>query len=152
MIGFISLFAIGTGGVNPIGPAATFLYLVLAPPLLGFLGLLIAYGALLGVYIPLIPYVIFTFGVIGWMTSVIEAMVAGPLVALGILSPSGQHELLGKAEPALMLIFNIFLRPELMVFGLIFAMLLASVLVSLVNDTFWNASNSLNVGYKFSVS
>lgn len=130
------IFAMGFGDINPIGPATLLVFFVLIPALMALLGLMITLGALLGVYTPLIPYIVFTFGAIGWLTSTIEAMVAAPLVALGILSPSGQHEILGKAEPALMLLFNIFLRPSLMIFGLIAAMLLASVVVTMINTMF----------------
>ncbi len=41
-------------------------------------------GIFLGYYLPLYPYMLFTFGVIGWIIIVIEAMVAAPLVAMGI--------------------------------------------------------------------
>lgn len=137
--GFINVFALGTGATNPVGPTWALIYFLLVPALLGLMGILISLGGTLAIYIPLIPYVIFTFGAIGWMISTIETMVAGPLVALGILSPSGQHELLGKAEPAIMLLFNVFLRPSLMIFGLIASMLLATVVVKMINYAFWGA-------------
>ena len=136
--GNISVFVLGTGAENPVGPALILVYFILIPMIFGLMGIMLTLGATLGIYVPLIPYVIFTFGVIGWFIQVIEAMVAGPLVALGIMSPSGQHELLGKAEPALMLIFDIFLRPSLMVFGLMAAMLLAVVVVKMINAMFWS--------------
>ncbi len=137
ILGNISFFVVGTGEENPVGPAMILVYIVLIPMTFGLLGILSSLGATLGVYVPLIPYVVFTFGAIGWLIQVMEAMVAGPLVALGILSPSGQHELLGKAEPALMLLFDVFLRPSLMIFGLVAAMLLAIVVVSFINGAFW---------------
>jgi hypothetical protein len=137
--GFINVFALGTGATNPVGPTWALIYFLLVPALLGLMGIMITLGGTLAIYVPLIPYVIFTFGAIGWMISTIETMVAGPLVALGILSPSGNHELLGKAEPALMLLFNVFLRPSLMIFGLIAAMLLATVVVKMINYAFWGA-------------
>jgi len=90
------------------------------------------------VYVPLIPFVLFTMGAVGWMINVVEAMVAGPLIALGILSPSGQHELLGKAEPAIGMLFALFLRPSLMIFGMITAMLTSTVAVMLTNAGFHN--------------
>lgn len=137
IFGFFNVYSLGTGITNPAGGAAGLVYFILVPALFGFMAIMVSLGGMLAVYVPLIPYVIFTFGAIGWLTTVIEAMVAGPLVALGILSPSGQHELLGKAEPALMLLFDVFLRPSLMIFGLIAAMLLASVVVKMINAAFW---------------
>lgn len=138
VVGYISVFALGTGVINPAGPTySNVMALLIMPALYGLMGILISLGGLLGIYVPLIPYIIFTLGAIGWLISTIEAMVAGPLVALGIISPSGHHEILGKAEPALMLIFNVFLRPSLMIFGLIAAMLLAKVVIGMINYTFW---------------
>jgi len=134
--GNISIFALGFGAVNPLGPAAILIYFILAPMIFGLLSVLIGVGGMLGVYVPLIPYIIFTLGVIGWFMSTIETMVAGPLVALGILAPGGQHEILGKAEPALMLLFSLFLRPSLMIFGLMAAMLLSVVVVAMINSGF----------------
>lgn len=136
LMGSLSFYVLGTGVTNPLEGAMLLVYFLLIPALLGLMAILIVLGGLLGVYVPLIPYTIFTFGAIGWMLSVIEAMVAGPLVAIGIMMPSGHHEMLGKAEHGLMILFSIFLRPTLMIFGLIAGMLLAVVAVLLVNETF----------------
>jgi len=133
LAGCISFYFAGYGVTNPNCGALQIATALLIPAVLAFLGFLVVTGGTLSIYVPLIPYVIFTMGVIGWFTSTIEAMVAGPLVALGIISPSGHHELLGKAEPALGLLFQIFLRPSLMIFGLIAAILLAGTMLKLFN-------------------
>ena len=75
-------------------------------------------GATLGYYVPMYPYIMFSFGCLGWMIAILEAMVAAPLIALGLTHPEG-HDFLGKAEQAIMLLLGIFLRPVLMVVGLI---------------------------------
>jgi hypothetical protein len=137
LVSGINVFVLGTGGFNPMAVSSPILFMILVPLLFALLGVMVSMGATLGVYVPLIPYMIFTFGAIGWLTSTIETMVAGPLVALGILMPGGHHEILGKAEPALMLLFNVFLRPSLMIFGLIAAMLLADVVVTMINAMFF---------------
>jgi defect-in-organelle-trafficking protein DotA len=64
-------------------------------------------------------------------------MVAGPLVAIGVMMPGGHHEIMGRAEPALMMLFNIFLRPSLMIMGLMAGMLISTVLCDLIFYTFW---------------
>lgn len=87
-----------------------------------------AQAVLLGIYVPLIPFIMFTFGVLGWFMIVIEAMVAAPIVALGATIPEG-NEVYGKAVPALMLVANLCLRPVLMLFGLYGAILLADVVI-----------------------
>lgn len=141
--GNIDVWALGTGALNPAGPMAALMYLILVPMFFALFGILITMGGLLAVYVPLIPYIVFTVGAIGWLLAVIETMVAGPLVAIGIISPSGQHELLGKAEPALMLLFNVFLRPSLMIFGLMAAIYLASVVVTMINAAFWSVASAI---------
>jgi len=91
----------------------------------------------LSFYIPMIPYIIFTFAAIGWMIAVFETMLAAPIVAIGLADPHGQHEVLGRAEPALQMLANVFLRPSLMIFGLIGGMILAKAAVGLINKTFF---------------
>lgn len=130
-------FAAGFGFITGGSQAEMILYIFIMPAVFAIFGLMITTGGLLAIYVPLIPYIVFTFGAIGWLITTLEAMVAGPLVALGILSPSGQHEIVGKAEPAIMLLFSIFLRPALMVFGLMAGMLLATVVAKMINDAYW---------------
>lgn len=98
-------------------------------------GAMFAVGVILGFYLPLYPYMIFTFGVIGWMVSVIEAMVAAPLVCLGLTHPEN-HDFLGSAAQSLMLFLGVFLRPVLILIGLIAGMILSYVSLSMVVYTF----------------
>jgi hypothetical protein len=135
--GNINVFVFGNTITNPVGPGSILLYMLVIPAFYALLAALVGMGGLLAIYVPLIPFVIFAFGAIGWFIAVIETMVAGPIVALGILGPTGQHEFLGNAQPALMLLFNVFMRPSLMIFGLIAAMVLASVVVKFINYAFW---------------
>lgn len=141
----ISFHVLGTG-VGGFGWIADALSKLLFPILFLVVGILLSVGALLGIYVPLIPYIVFTMVALGWLIATIEAMVAGPLVALGILSPSGQHELLGQAGPAIFLLFSIFLKPSLMIFGLITAMILSSVSVQMVNAGFSTINDSIRGG------
>lgn len=146
LIGNLSVYVLGTGVTNPVGPAIQLMFLILVPAVVALFGIMVSLGATLSVYLPLVPFIIFTFGAIGWLTSTIETMVAGPLVALGVIAPGGHHEMFGKAEPALMLLFNVFLRPSLMIFGLVAAMLLASVVVGMINGAFWRVMTSISAG------
>ncbi len=99
-------------------------------------------GFTLGFYVPMYPYLIFTFGVIGWIIAVIEAMVAAPLVCFGLTHPEG-HDFLGEAKQALMLLLGVFLRPVLMVIGLIAAMILSYVALRIVVHTFTGFATDL---------
>jgi defect-in-organelle-trafficking protein DotA len=122
----------------PAGPIVAVLGIIV-----GFIGLFmplftfwlminLSLGATLAYYVPLIPFILFTFGVVTWFAVVLEAVIAAPLVALGITHPEG-HDLLGKAEQAIMLLAGVFLRPVLMIFGFIFGIILSYVSISLLN-------------------
>ena len=126
---------------NPVNTLATWLI-----PFLTFISAtLFVTGATMAFYVPMIPYIIFTFAAIGWMIGVIEAMAAAPLVAIGIAHPEG-HEILGKSEPAVMLLANVFLRPMLMLFGLITGIILSYVSIWLLNDGFARAMQATVLG------
>ncbi|ABS78182.2 type IV secretion protein DotA [Coxiella burnetii] len=92
-------------------------------------------GFVLAYYVPLYPYMLYTFGVIGWIIVVIEAMVAAPLIAFGLTHPEG-HDFLGEAKQGGMLLLGVFLRPVLMVVGLIAGMILSYVALRIVVYTF----------------
>jgi hypothetical protein len=92
-------------------------------------------GVTLGLYLPLIPFVTFLFGAIGWIIAVIEAMIAAPLISLGLTHPVG-HDLLGKAEQAVMLLLSVFVRPAAMVIGFIFSIALIFVAMEIFNIGF----------------
>lgn len=93
---------------------------------------LFAAGFMLTFYAPLYPYMLFTFGAIGWLLYVVESMIAAPLVCFGMTHPEG-HDFLGRADQALMLALGVFIRPVLMVIGFLAGMLLTYVGFSFIN-------------------
>lgn len=122
-----------TSSLIPIFGVFIFALLTLGMPLIiAWVGIMVSIGFTTAYYIPILPYVIFTFGALGWMMAVIEAMVAGPIVALGITHPEG-HDAFGKGDAAIMLLLNIFLRPSMMIIGYIAAIALSYVGVWLLN-------------------
>lgn len=111
------------------------IFLLLAPMVLVLVGTLWGIGLMMAFYVPLVPYVVFTMAALGWLISVIEAMVAAPIVALGLAHPEGDENL-GQAEASVMLLANVFLRPSLMILGFVIAMILTYVVVILFNVGF----------------
>jgi len=109
--------------------------LMILPFLVSWLGVMTSVGFIDAYYVPFIPYMIFTFGAIAWLMAVIESMVAGPIVALGVTHPEG-HDALGKAEQAIMILVNVFLRPAMMIIGYIAAIALSYVAVFIINSGF----------------
>ena len=87
---------------------------------------LVMVGVALGVYLPLIPFIIFSFSALGWLLVVVEAMIAAPLIAMGVAHPQG-HDLLGRSEQAIMLLLGVFLRPVALVIGFLVAIVLSKI-------------------------
>ena len=128
--------ALGSGvGAIPsstISTGVSIAFMGVLSVIMALVGPLMIGGAMLLFYFPLVPFMIYTFGVIGWIIGVIEGMVAAPIVGIGIMHPEG-HDIFGKGDQALMLLLNMFLRPALMVFGLITSIMLVYVSVFLIN-------------------
>jgi|GEM_PF-1328123 len=133
----INVIALGTGlTAAPANEMMKFVLTNINSILMAFMVWAFAMGGTLAVYTPLIPYVMFIFAALGWIIAVVEAMVAGPFIALGILAPGGQSEIMGHAHPAVMMLLNLFLRPSLMIMGMMFGMLMAPVAVTMINSGF----------------
>ncbi len=118
--------------------ANTVIFLML-PVLLGIIGPLLVCGLVLVVYVPLIPLLLFLFGGINWLISIIVVMLAAPIICFLMLwgANSQDNPLLTKeAEKFVMQMVALFFRPILMLTGLIVGMLLAEVGCNLLNEVF----------------
>lgn len=105
-------------------------------PAAAFISIIVFFaGVLMAVWIPLLPVIIFSLAVIGWLFYVIEAMVAAPLIAVGITHPEG-HDFLGQAQQSFMLVLMVFLRPVLILIGLITAVGIFHAAIYLFNIGF----------------
>ncbi len=121
-------------GSQPACYVAGIVVVILFPVLILVLALLWAAGVSLGIYLPMVPFFVFTFTALGWFMLVVEAIVAAPIVALGITAPG--HEAMGKASPAVMIITNVFLRPSLIVIGFIASTRLVQAVIGMINYGF----------------
>ena len=133
------------GIISATGVGTLFLALLalIMPIFLAWLGIMVTVGFITAYYIPFVPYMIFTFGSIAWLMAVIEAMVAGPIIALGVTHPEG-NEAFGKGEQAIMLILNVFLRPSMMVIGFIGGIILSYVSVWILNSGFGHVASIMS--------
>lgn len=141
LLGTFGIFGVGLttsimSSAQPAGLATLDAVVAFVPTFTAFIMLFYAMGMTFAYYIPLIPFIIFVFSAVGWFIAVIEAMVAAPLVALGITHPEG-HDLLGKSEQAIMLLLSVFLRPILMVIGLFAGMIVSRVVLRFLNSGFF---------------
>jgi defect in organelle trafficking protein DotA len=135
ILGFLILIgACFMSGTLPFCYAFGAIISLLIPILTIILILLWTAGVTIGIYLPLVPYLVFTFTALSWFILVIEAIAAAPIVALGLVSPAAEE--LGKAAPAVMIITSVFLRPSLMVIGFMIAINLVQATISMVNYGF----------------
>lgn len=93
-------------------------------------------GFMLGYILPFMPFMYFFFALGGWIKSIFEAMVAMPLWALSHLRIDGQGVVGPGATNGYFLIFEIFLRPILILIGLIASVLIFGVMVQVLNNVF----------------
>lgn len=121
---------------QPSGQASKDAMTYLMPLLMIVFTMLLATGIFFAYYVPLYPYFLYTFACVGWFILVLEAMAAAPLVALGVTHPEG-NDFLGQAQQALMLLLSVFVRPALIVIGLVAAILLSYVALSMVTYGFY---------------
>jgi conjugal transfer/type IV secretion protein DotA/TraY len=120
--------------INPVGQAIQAAISLLVPLATLAITLLWGIGITMGLYIPMIPMLVFTFSAFTWIILVIEAMLGAPLIALTLIIPSEDE--IGKATHGIMIIFGLVLRPGLMILGFIFAIELIMVAVGMLNFGF----------------
>lgn len=109
---------------------------IVSPMVVALGAFMYAEGAILGVFVPVIPYLTFLAGVIGYFLATVESVAAAPLVAIGLILPGSKEDIWGHAAPAYMLILNLFLRPSLMIIGFASAMIVTWVIVEILNIGF----------------
>lgn len=130
-----SIGSIGLGAssytqmLGSVAAAASSFYVTFA-----MIGLMI--GFLMYYVIPFMPFLYFFFAVTGWVKGVFEAMVGVPLWALAHLRIDGQGLPGDAAVQGYYLLLEIFLRPILIVFGLLAAIAVFAAMVRVLNDIF----------------
>lgn len=91
-------------------------------------------GVVLYYIIPLMPFVYFFFAVGGWIKAVFEAMVGLPLWAMAHLSVHGEGFPTKNSITGYYLLLEVFLRPILIVFGLILSIVAFFAMARTLND------------------
>lgn len=86
--------------------------------------------------VPFLPFIYFFFAFAGWIKGIFEAMVGAPLWALAHIRIDGEGFAGQAAGQGYFLIFEIFLRPILTVFGLLASISIFAALVMTLNETF----------------
>jgi conjugal transfer/type IV secretion protein DotA/TraY len=103
-----------------------------------FAVLLIVPAIFLSIVLPILPAIRFVFGLAVWLLMIFEALVAFPLVVLGQLRSDGEG-LLAHGRQGYLLVLQMMLRPVLMVFGLMAALVVFDALYWFVTWAIWSA-------------
>jgi conjugal transfer/type IV secretion protein DotA/TraY len=115
--------------------AAHFLMTFLGTPIFALLlGLLIP-GLTIAFVLPMIPWIMWMAGVMGWLILVCEAVIAVPLWMLAHMTMQGEG-LHGRASEGYALLFNVLFRPVLMLFGLFLGYFIFASISFLIRQTF----------------
>jgi conjugal transfer/type IV secretion protein DotA/TraY len=99
---------------------------------------LLAFGVTLSTYAPMIPFITWIASVVNWFVLLIEAVLAAPIWAVAHIHPDGD-DAVGRGGQGYMMILSLIMRPALMLFGLVTAMLLTQPITGLVNAGFMSA-------------
>jgi len=86
--------------------------------------MLLGFGAFCAFYLPLLPFIIYTTAIVGWLTMVVEAVIASPIIALGHVIPDQSEGLTAMSKPGYLILLSLVLRPILMVIGFFSGMLI----------------------------
>ena len=98
------------------------------------IGSMISGGVTLAFLLPLLPFIRFMFGILSWVLSLFETVIAIPVVALAHIKPDGEGLSGPLARTAYLLLLQLFLRPTLMIFGLVLALVLFNLMVLALNE------------------
>jgi conjugal transfer/type IV secretion protein DotA/TraY len=109
--------------------------LTLTGLIVGILALaLLAFALMAAIYLPLVPFIIWTVGVLHWLLLVFEALLAAPIWAVWHIRDGKGFT--AEAMNGYLLLFSLLLRPTLMVFGLLGATIISYYLVGMVGGLF----------------
>lgn len=107
-------------------------------------------GVVLYYLLPLFPFIYFFFAIAGWGLSIVEALCAGPIWALGHLRIDGEGMPGPGAVGGYFILFEIFLRPILIVAGLIIGYSVFGAGAYFLSTVFDSVTNSLDVSMQTS--
>jgi conjugal transfer/type IV secretion protein DotA/TraY len=106
------------------------------------LTLLTAMSWTLAYYIPMMPALLWITLIGAYLLIVIEAVVATPLAVILMATPEGEGISGSKMQNAITLLASVYLRPSLMIIGLIAAIFVAKYSFIVLNIIFWSQAES----------
>lgn len=146
VLGSIAAKAVTLGGS---GTAALSAAMLVAPVVFTCFAATMSLGFFMSYYIPMLPFLIWLGCLVGWVILVVEAIIAAPLWAVMHLHPNGD-DVTGRGGQGYMLVLGLLVRPTLMIFGLICALILSGVIGQFINSLFYDVFVISRMGDKLS--
>lgn len=110
---------------------------------------LFAVGVIHAYVLPMIPFIQFTFFILGMLILAVEAVIAAPLWAFFHIRMDGNDFVDQVQKPGYMILFNMLLRIPLALMGLFFSILVFEAMMFFLNMTFYPAFRAASVGNVF---
>jgi hypothetical protein len=120
--------------VNAVGVLGASANLI-APIIAMFFAAMAAAGIGFGIYIPMIPFIVWVSAILGWVGHSFQAIIGAPLVALRMTTAEGEG-VLGGATEGVMMLLGVLLTPFLLVVGFSANLILIKQLMIVVNYLF----------------
>jgi len=108
---------------------------MLSPIIAIFFSALAMAGIGFGVYIPMIPFIVWISAILGWIGHSFQAIIGAPLVALRMTTAEGEG-MLGGATEGVMMLLGVLLTPFLLVVGFSATLILIKQVMIVVNYLF----------------
>ncbi|KXV06505.1 DotA/TraY family protein [Acetobacter malorum] len=99
--------------------------------------------------LPLLPYLHFFFATMGILILTVEGVIAGPIWAFMHIRMDGDELFTGAQSPGYKILFNLFFRIPLTLFGFFFSMLIFDATIWLQHITIWPAMESATADATF---
>lgn len=84
---------------------------------------ILAAGFVMAYFLPMMPFIVMSLSIVGWLVAVVEAIVSVVLWAVMHFSPGGDS-FMGSQEKGYLLIMSVFMRPVLIIIGLCIGLVL----------------------------
>lgn len=127
------IVVIAAAFIPGIGLASALTLVSILMPIIFALG---APLVLLAYYLPMIPYIYWTFGSLAWILLLLEAVAIAPMWAAAHVLPEGEGLAGQHAKDGWVLMVSLLLRPVLMVMGFVAAVLVVRFMAALIGTTF----------------
>ncbi|MFC7455238.1 DotA/TraY family protein [Insolitispirillum peregrinum] len=139
-----ALFAKAAGALGSIGK-------FLSPYVFTGIMAIMVIGIVHAFVLPMLPFIVWLTALVGWLIFVMEAMVAAPIWALTHCRFDGANLIDQAQRQGYVLAFNLFLRPVLMLMGLILSLAAYSALIQYMNNTMIFAIKQTTSGHMFGI-